>query len=116
MRLHSATLPHLETSATAWFAVKCLAVCRAPRGQSHVDAARSGAFSLRDDHLLGQTSSSVGEDEHDDGKASGRVLFTLIVTDIATRCNAVQLSHIAATHRLEIRGNGGCAKIEAHSN
>jgi len=30
--------------------------------------------------------------------------------------NAVQLSHIAATHRLEIRGNGGCAKIEVHSN
>ena len=30
--------------------------------------------------------------------------------------NAVQLSHIVATHRLEIRGNGGCAKIEVHSN
>jgi len=30
--------------------------------------------------------------------------------------NAVQLSHIAATHRLEIRGNGGCAKIEVHSD
>jgi hypothetical protein len=35
---------------------------------------------------------------------------------IQAKPNAVQLSHIAATHRLEIRGIGGCAKSEVHAN
>ena len=39
-----------------------------------------------------------------------------VVSPEEVKPNAVQLSHIAATHRLEIRGNGGCPKIENHSN